>query len=120
MYKLASELEKNKLLAEKREFKENLQKKKQQSKVMVDALDNFYKNMIQMLKEKIENEKFERRIAQQAQQHAISRMKRELNAQKKTEIERQLQLLRQEDEKYDFESTNLQKMEHEIVRLYKK
>lgn len=87
---------------------------------MVDALDNFYKNMIQMLKEKIENEKFERRIAQQAQQQAISRMKKELNAQKKQEIERQLQLLRQEDEKYDFESTNLQKMEQEIVRLYKK
>lgn len=33
---------------------------------MVDALENFYKNMIQMLKEKIENEKFERRIASQA------------------------------------------------------
>ena len=46
---------------------------------MVDALDNFYKNMIGMLKEKIENEKFERRIAQQAQQQAIARMKRELN-----------------------------------------
>jgi len=33
---------------------------------MVDALENFYKNMITMLKQKIENEKFERRIASQA------------------------------------------------------
>jgi len=31
---------------------------------MVDALENFYKNMISMLKDKIENEKFERKIAQ--------------------------------------------------------
>jgi len=30
---------------------------------MVDALENFYKNMIGMLKDKIENERMERRIA---------------------------------------------------------
>ncbi|CDW83414.1 UNKNOWN [Stylonychia lemnae] len=130
VYKLASELEKNKLLAEKKDFKENIQKKKQQSKLMVDALENFYKNMITMLKEKIENEKFERRIASQAQQQviqlyfynfqAMSRMKRELNHQKKQEVERYLQLLKQEDERYDFESTNLQKMEQEIIKLYQK
>lgn len=130
VYKLASELEKNKLLAEKKDFKENIQKKKQQSKLMVDALENFYKNMISMLKEKIENEKFERRIASQAQQQviysviynsqAMSRMKRELNHQKKQEVERYLQLLKQEDERYDFESTNLQKMEQEIIKLYQK
>jgi len=63
VYKLASELEKNKLLAEKKEYKETIQKKKQQSKQMVDALENFYKNMIGMLKEKIDHEKHERKIA---------------------------------------------------------
>jgi hypothetical protein len=47
-------------------------------------------------------------------------MKRELNMQKKQEIEKHLQLLRQEDEKYDFESTNMQRMEQEIINLYKK
>jgi hypothetical protein len=31
---------------------------------MVDALENFYKNMIGMLKDKIENERLERKIAQ--------------------------------------------------------
>ena len=30
---------------------------------MVDAIETYYKNQIQMLKEKIENERFERRIA---------------------------------------------------------
>jgi hypothetical protein len=67
VYKLASELEKEKLLAEKKEYKETIVKKKQQSKLMVDALENFYKNMIGMLKDKIENERLERKIAQQAQ-----------------------------------------------------
>lgn len=31
---------------------------------MVDAIETHYKNQIQMLKEKIENERFERKIAQ--------------------------------------------------------
>ena len=68
IYKLASSLEKNKLLAEKREFKEAQTKKKGQKKMMVDAIEVYYKDRIHMLKERIETERFERKIAQQAQQ----------------------------------------------------
>ena len=63
VYKLASELEKNKLLAEKKEYKEIQSKKKAQTKMMVDALETYYHNQIQMLKEKIDNERFERKLA---------------------------------------------------------
>lgn len=66
MYKLASELEKNKLIAEKKEFRENQKKKKQDKKRIVDAIETYYKDRINMLKERIENERFERKIAQQA------------------------------------------------------
>lgn len=31
---------------------------------MVDAIENYYKNQIQLLKERIESERFERRVAQ--------------------------------------------------------
>jgi hypothetical protein len=47
-------------------------------------------------------------------------MKRELNSQKRQEVQRYLQLLSQEDQKYDFESTNLAKIEQQIIQLYKK
>jgi hypothetical protein len=43
---MASDLEKNKLLVEKKEFKENLVKKKKQSKLMVDAIETYYKNQV--------------------------------------------------------------------------
>jgi hypothetical protein len=66
VYKLASELEKNKLLQEKREYKETQEKKRLQNRLMVDAIETYYKNQIQLLKERIENERFERRVAQQA------------------------------------------------------
>lgn len=34
-----------------------------QKKMIVDGIENFYKDKIQMLKERIEAEKFERKIA---------------------------------------------------------
>lgn len=88
--------------------------------MMVDAIETYYKNRINLLKERIDNERFERQIAQQAQTQALSRMKRELNVSKKKEVERYMLLLKQEDQRYDFESTNMGKMENEIVKLYKK
>ena len=97
VYKLASDLEKNKLLEEKREFRETQEKKKQQKHAMVDNIEAFYKDKIQMLKERIDNERFERKIAQQAQQEALSRMKREITVKKKMELEKYLAVLKQED-----------------------
>lgn len=73
-----------------------------------------------MLKERIESERFERRVAQQAQQQALNRMKKELAHQKKREVERYLQLLKQEDTRYEFESSNIGKIENEIIKMYKK
>ena len=64
VYKLASDLEKNKLLEEKREFRETQAQKKEQKKGMVDTIEAFYKDKITMLRERIETERFERKIAQ--------------------------------------------------------
>ena len=87
---------------------------------MVDCIENFYRDKINMLRERIETEKFERKIAANAQVEALSQMKRELDLGKKKEIQKYLALLKKEDQKYDFQSSNLHKLESEIVRLYKK
>ena len=63
VYKLASDLEKNKLLEEKKQYKESEGKKAEQKSRMVDTIENYYKDKINMLKEKIAGEKFERKIA---------------------------------------------------------
>ena len=46
-------------------------------------------------------------------------MRKELQGQKRGEIEKYLALLKQEDQKYYFQSSNMDKLENEIVRLYK-
>ena len=61
---------------------------------MVDGIENFYKDKITMLKERIENERFERRIAKQAQTEALGRMRQDLNWQKRTEINKYLAVLK--------------------------
>ena len=47
-------------------------------------------------------------------------MRKELQHSKKGEIEKYLVLLKQEDQKYDFQSSNMEKLEQEILKLYKK
>ena len=47
-------------------------------------------------------------------------MKKEVTSQKKTELEKYLLLLKQEDQKYDMQSQNLGMLESEIIKLYKK
>ena len=94
VYRLASDLEKNKLLEEKKAFLANENLKKTQKRLMVDGIENFYRDKINMLRERIETEKFERRIAQNAQMEALLRMKRELDLSKKKEIQKYLSLLK--------------------------
>ena len=59
-------------------------------------------------------------MAQEAQKKAFSQIKKELGDQKKKEVERYIQLLQQEDEKFDLANLNLSRMEQEVVRIYKK
>lgn len=120
VYKLASDLEKSKLLDEKRQFKENEMKKLDQKQKMVQTIENYYQDKIQMLKEKINSEKFEREVAQQAQKKALSQMRKELGQQKNQELQRYVHLLQQEDEKFNLQNMQLGRLESEIVRMYKK
>ena len=78
--KLASDLEKSKIIEERRRAREGEQTKFKQKKVMVETIENYFKDKISMLKDKIDKEKFERKIAEDAQKKAMFTMKRELDA----------------------------------------
>lgn len=101
MFKLASDLEKDKLLEEKKIAKEREWQKVSQRQAMVNTIENYYKDKIDMLKDRIDQEKFQRQVAQEAQKKAFSQIKKELGDQKRKEVERYIQLLQQEDEKFD-------------------
>lgn len=120
MFKLASDLEKDKLLEEKKIAKEREWQKVSQRQAMVNTIENYYKDKIDMLKDRIDQEKFQRQVAQEAQKKAFSQIKKELGDQKRKEVERYIQLLQQEDEKFDQANLDAGRLEQEVVRLYKK
>lgn len=64
--KLAQQLEKNKTLEEKKRSKEGDEAKMKHKKAMVETIENYFKDKISMLKDKIDKEKFERKIAEDA------------------------------------------------------
>jgi len=120
VFKLASDLEKDKLLEEKKAAKEREWHKVSQRHAMVNTIENYYKDKIDMLKDRIDQEKFQRQVAQEAQKKAFSQIKKELGDQKRKEVERYIQLLQQEDDKFDLANLNASRLEQEVVRLYKK
>ena len=78
---------------------------------MVETIENYYKDKIDMLKDRIGREKRDRAIAQEAQKNALHQMKRELDDQKRKEVNRYIQLLQQEDDKYDLQNMDLGRFE---------
>jgi len=66
VYRLASDLEKNKLIEDKKRYKETEMQKQTEKQLMVHKIENLYKDRIDMLKEKIDREKFERQLAEEA------------------------------------------------------
>lgn len=64
--KLAQDLEKDKVLNEKKYIKDIEIQNFTQKKAMVATIENYYKDKINLLKERIEKEKFDRSLAQEA------------------------------------------------------
>lgn len=77
----------------------------------METIENYYKDKIDMLKDRIGREKRDRAIAQEAQKNALHQMKRELDDQKRKEVNRYIQLLQQEDDKYDLQNMDLGRFE---------
>ena len=77
IYGLASQIEKNRLLTQKKEFREQQAQKRAQGNQIIDQIQTFYGSKINMLKDQIRKEKFERKIAESAQKDILEKMKRE-------------------------------------------
>ncbi|CDW83002.1 UNKNOWN [Stylonychia lemnae] len=80
---LATKIEKQKLLTEKKELNEQIKQKQEMGKNLLMKIDSVYNNKISMLKDKIKSEKFDRQIASSAQREILDKMKRENLAFKK-------------------------------------
>ena len=62
-HKIIFELEKTKMIEEKREYTEKRVRRNKQTRDMLDSIENAYKGKVQMLKNKLSEERVEQRSA---------------------------------------------------------
>lgn len=77
--RLASDFEKSKVIEERKRAREAEKSQLHSKKAMVETIENYFKDRISMLKDRIDQEKFDRKVANEAQKHAMAQMKRELD-----------------------------------------
>jgi hypothetical protein len=80
-HKIIFELEKTKMIEEKREYTEKRVRRNKQTRDMLDSIENAYKGKVQMLKNKLTEERVEQRSARIAQKRLIAELEKTLKKQ---------------------------------------
>lgn len=117
---LAAKLEKEKIIAEKRQLKEFNSKLAEDKKNMIDAFTKYFDDQISLTKEQIEEQKQNKKLMQQAEIRSLTDWKKELSTKQKQKLDKYLNLLEQEDVRYEVENLDYDKMEEKLIKMYKK
>lgn len=120
IYAKALELEKQKYL-EERSNQEELRKAENQEKrgVMVQ-IENYYKDKINILKDILRKEKYEKEVEYRAKIQFLSKLERENKKGFKKQIDDIFVRLDEEDRKYEFRNSNTEQIENILMNYYKK
>jgi hypothetical protein len=117
---LAAKLEKEKIIAEKKQLKEFNYKLAEDKRNMIDAFTKYFDDQITATKEQIEEQKQNQKVIKQAEIRSLTDWKKEVNTKQKAKLDKYLNLLEQEDERYEVENLDLGKMEDKLIKMYKK
>ena len=111
LQELASKLEKDKIIEEKKMIKDFNSKLAKDKQIMLESFQQFWSDQIKMTKEKVSEEKEKRRLTELTEIEALSEWKKEINSKQKQKLEKLLNILEQQDQRYEVENLDLEKME---------
>ncbi|CAG9317336.1 unnamed protein product [Blepharisma stoltei] len=111
-YQTALQVEDAKMIKEQQK---TLEKQKQ---VAIESIQNFYNDRIQLLKERIDEQKFYQKIVEYDQKKRLSEAEKLHKAQRKKQLKEQASLLHCDDS--DFLSLEAKEFEERIIERYKK
>ena len=117
---LAGKLEKEKIIEEKKQLKDFNEKLAEDKRVMVEAFTKYFDDQITLTRERIEEEKRNKRIMEQAENKTMAQWKQDVNRKQKRKLDKLLNRLDQEDVRYEVENLDLEKMEEKLIKMYKK
>ena len=117
---LASKLEREKIIEEKKIIKEFNFRIEKDKKDMIESFSKFWDDQIKMTKERITEEKINRHIVETAEKKALSEWKKEVETKRKNKLDKYINLLEQQDVRYEVENLDLDRMEQQLIQMYKK
>lgn len=117
---LAGKLEKEKIIEEKKQLKDFNEKLAEDKRVMVESFTKYFDDQITLTRERIEEEKRNKRIMEQAENKTMAQWKQDVNRKQKRKLDKLLNRLDQEDVRYEVENLDLEKMEEKLIKMYKK
>jgi len=120
IHKIIFELEKKRIIEEKKEFIEFRKLKNEQTRNIIESIKGEFKNKLDILREKNVNEKSERRIASEAQRMFLQTLEHELKMDQMKEMERLKDRWNQERGRFEMMIRDEGYLETKIMDLYKR
>ncbi len=81
--KMAADVERQRMNADKAAAKEIVRKTKDRGERIINKIESIFNNRVTLLKEKLEEERYERKVSQQAQLEAMASLNKDLKEQQR-------------------------------------
>jgi hypothetical protein len=120
LQELASKLEREKLIEEKKTVKDFNYRIDKDKKNMIESFSKFWDDQIKLTKERIEEEKLNRKLVETAEKESLSQWKKQINTNRQKKLDKYFNILEQQDVRYEVENLDLDKMEEQLIKMYKK
>ena len=101
-------------------YKEDREHRVKETYNIMSSIENFYKDRIQLLKERLAQERVNRKNANYAQRKMLSEMERELRQENKDKMRGMINHWKNEKDKFNGFLKEDGKLESEFLKLFKK
>lgn len=119
VYSKALELEKRKYIEERQTQAEMRKIENTEKRNIMGQIENYYKDKINILREILNKEKYERELEHKAKIQFMSQLEREKKQFFKTKINEIFDRLDEEDKKLDFRNADNEQVEKILLNYYK-
>lgn len=117
IYSKALELEKNKHLQERQAEAEYRKAENMEKRKKLAQIESYYQDRINILKETLRREKYEKELEYRANVQYLSKLQRERRSELKKEIDEIFVRMDEEDQKYEFKNSRPDVLE-KILNIY--
>lgn len=118
--KALHKMKKNMKLERNKKKLESRQAQKQEKEIIIENIKNFYKDRISLLKEKIDQEKVQKKIYDYERKKVLSDAEKERKIQRKMYLEQARSLIDNDNSKLNSDLLNFENIEEKLLKYFKR